>query len=378
VASVPRAHRSAAGIAPLHSGATPGIHHYLYVFTDQSMSVYDIDHGHGLVQTRSLPGARGIRGAAFAPATHTLYVSYGNDRAGPGSLLAYDPARDSVKWTRTYSFGIDSMAVSPDGKRIYMPTGELASGGTWQVLDAHSGDVIGSIEGGHGPHNTIASLDGSQVYLGGRNFNYLEVASTRTDRVVKRIGPLRSGVRPFTINGRQTLAFTTATGFLGFQVSSIASGRVLYTRTFKGFSWNPSSFPATAPSHGISLAPNEREVWVIDGPNSYVHAFDVSRLPGKAPRPVANIQLPDRLSGQDAGCLYDCTRDGWLLHSRDGRYVYVGDSGDVIDAIHHRPILELPALHNTRVFLEIDWQNGTPAATTTRSGLGYVTGARRR
>ncbi|HEV3229167.1 MAG TPA: hypothetical protein VGY97_06820, partial [Solirubrobacteraceae bacterium] len=107
-------------------------------------------------------------------------------------------------------------------------------------------------------------------------------------------------------------------------------------------------------------------------------AFDVSRLPGKAPRPVANIQLPDRLSGQDAGCLYDCARDGWLLHSRDGRYVYVGDSGDVIDAIHHRPILELPALHNTRVFLEIDWQNGAPVATTTRSGLGYVTGARRR
>ena len=32
-------------------------------------------------------------------------------------------------------------------------------------------------------------------------------------------------------------------------------------------------------SHGISLTPDERQLWVIDAPNSYVHAFDVTRLP---------------------------------------------------------------------------------------------------
>src|SRR2546429_5293517 len=30
-------------------------------------------------------------------------------------------------------------------------------------------------------------------------------------------------------------------------------------------------------------------------------------------------------------CAYDCLGDGWLHHSLDGRYVFVGDSGDVID-----------------------------------------------
>ena len=76
----------------------------------------------------------------------------------------------------------------------------------------------------------------------------------------ERVGPLRSGVRPFTINGRETLVFTTATGFLGFQVSSLSSGRVLYTQAFPGFSWSPANFAPSAPSHGISLSPNER--WV--------------------------------------------------------------------------------------------------------------------
>jgi DNA-binding beta-propeller fold protein YncE len=371
--------QAAGAVAPRQSAADGATHHYLYVFPDQSMSVYDMDHGHALVEQRAFPQVRGIRGVVVSPATHTLYLSHGNDRAGPGSLLAYDLTAGAVRWEHSYQFGIDSPAISPNGRTIYMPTGELSSGGTWKVIDASSGDVTGSIEGGKGPHNTVVGLDGRNVYLGGRDFNYLEVASTATNRVVKRIGPLKSGVRPFTINGRQTLAFTTATEFLGAQVSSIRSGKVLYTLTFRGFSWDPGSFAASAPSHGISLSPNERELWVIDAPNSYVHAFDVSHLPGRAPRAVANIRLPDRLSGShDSPCLYDCARDGWLTHSRDGRYVYVGDSGDVIDAATHRPLTDLPALRNTRVFLEIDWRSGVPVATTTRSGLGYVTAPRPR
>ncbi len=28
----------------------------------------------------------------------------------------------------------------------------------------------------------------------------------------------------------------------------------------------------------------------------------------------------------EAGCSYDCTRDGGLLHSRSGCFAYVGDS----------------------------------------------------
>src|SRR5439155_17127010 len=164
------------------------------------------------------------------------------------------------------------MAISPDGSRIYMPSGELDPSGVWLVLSARDGSPIGMIQGGAGAHNTVMSLNGQHVYLGGREHDYLEVADTHNDRVLRTIGPLRSGVRPFTINGRETLAYTTATGFLGFQVSSIVSGHVLYTVTFgRRFSWDPGTFGPTAPSHGISLSPDERRLWVMDAPNSYVH-----------------------------------------------------------------------------------------------------------
>ena len=361
--------------APATHPRSQARHHYEYVFPNGAMCVFDADRGHRLVQAARLPGADAIRGVAASPRTRTLYVSYGGDGGpnGSGSLLAYDLLGDRISWRQSYSTGIDSLAISPNGKLIYMPTGELASGGTWQVIDAATGRVTGSIDGGAGPHNTIVSLDGKHVYLGGRNHDYLEVASTKSNRIVRRIGPLRGGVRPFTINGRQTLAYTTATRFLGFQVSSIRTGKLLYTSTFRGFTWSPDAFEPTAPSHGISLSPNERQVWVIDAPNSYVHVFGVRGVPKSAPRRVANLKLSHALTGAEARCYYDCARDGWLQHSRNGRFVYVGDSGDVFDTRTRRAVAYLPALRETRNFLEIDWAHGVPVATTTRSGLGYVT-----
>ncbi len=353
---------------------TRPLHHYEYVFPDGAMYVYDMDARQKLLQRVALPVAKGIRGVVASPPTHTLFISYGGDGGsnGTGSLLAYNLLSGRVLWTRRYATGIDSMAISPDGGRIYMPSGELDPSGRWEVLAASDGHLITSIDGGAGAHNTVMSLDGRRVYLGGRDHNYLEVADTTSDRVVQRVGPLRSGVRPFTINGRQTLAYTTATGFLGFQVSSLGSGRVLYTQSFPGFSWDPATFSPSAPSHGISLSPDEREVWVMDAPNSYVHVFAVAGLPRRSPRLLANIPLSHSMSGEESPCSYDCARDGWIQHSRDGRFVYIGDSGDVIDAHTFRRIAFLPALRDSRKMIEIDWRGGVPVATTSRQGLGYV------
>jgi hypothetical protein len=355
--------------------AVAGVHHYEYVFPDQAMYVYDIDHGHRLVEKVSLSGIRGIRGVVVAPQAHVLYISHGGDGGanGNGSLLAYDLLTGRIRWDRVYSSGIDSMAIDPSGNRIYMPDGELATNGTWHVLDARSGQVIGAIEAGQGPHNTIVGLSGEHVYLGGRDYPYLDVADTTTNRTFERIGPFISGVRPFTINGSETLAYTTATAFLGFQVSSIRTGRVIGTVTFgPRFRWNPARFGPSAPSHGISLSPDERQLWVIDAPNSYVHVFDVSRVPASPPHKLADIRLRRSLTGNESGCSYDCARDGWLQHSRSGCFVYVGDSGDVLASSGLRVVAFLPALRETRKMLELDWRAGVPVASTSRSGVGYV------
>jgi DNA-binding beta-propeller fold protein YncE len=350
------------------------LHRYEYVFPDRAMLVYEIP-GHRLVEETRFPQAAGIRGVAVSPRTHMLFISYGGDGGGngTGSMLAYDLVKREIRWQWAYSTGIDSMAVSGDEKRIFLPTGELASGGTWRIISAATGRALGDLKGGAGPHNTVVGLDGKRVYLGGRDGKYLTVVRTSNGKPIVKAGPLVSGVRPFTINGRQTLAFTTATGFLGFQVSTLRTGKVLYTVPIKGFTWSPRTFTPSAPSHGISLSPDERELWVIDAPNSYVHVFDVTGLPGRPPRQVADIKLRNALTGDETPCSYDCARDGWLQHSRDGRFVYVGDSGDVISTKTRRAVDFLPGLRNSRKSVEVDWRNGVPVFTTSRTGLGYVT-----
>jgi DNA-binding beta-propeller fold protein YncE len=366
--------------APLHTNqflsteASLATHHYEYVFPDGGMYIYDIDNGQRLVKSVNLPTTRGVRGVVASPATRMLYVSYGGDGGvnGNGSLLKFNLLTNAVIWTKDYPFGIDSMAITPDGKKIYMPDGTAQYDGLWHILDGNDGSVLGSINAGAGisPHNTLVNLSGTHVYLGGLNNTYLLVADTATNQIIRRIGSLKAGVRPFTINGSETLAFTTATGFLGFQVSDIFSGKVLYTVPIKGFT---ASGPEDAPSHGISLSPDEKEVYVIDTPNSYVHVFDVSGLPGVAPKQVADIPLTKPMTGNQSPCAYSCQREGWIQHSRDGRFVYVGDAGDVIDTATRKSVINLPTLYNSREHLEIDWANALPVATTTRYGMGYVT-----
>jgi YVTN family beta-propeller protein len=356
----------------------PAVQHYEYVFPDGGFYVYDMDDSHTLVKQVELPQtARGTRGVAAGPATGMLYISYGDHSPGGrgGSLLKYDLVADRVVWDRTYAHGIDSMAITPDGSTIYMPDGEFSKDRTWYIIDTSSGDEIDTVDGGLGPHNTMIGLSGQHAYLSPRFEYFLWVVDTQTRQAIRAIGPLRETSRPFTINGAETLAFTTATGHIGFQVGDIATGQVLYTVDPQGYStYDSSTFCCSAPSHGISLSPDEREIYVVDFPHGYVHVFDVSDLPGAAPVQVADIRFQGNYTGKESPCGYDCDKDGWVHHSLDGRYVYVGDSGDVIDTATRTTLTVIPTLSNTRKMLEIDWENGAPSATSSRHGMGYIRG----
>jgi hypothetical protein len=364
---------SASAQRSLQARRDPRLRRLEYVFVDGCTIVYEVGGEWRTVERLALPDASGVRGAAVDLATGILYVSYGGDGGGygGGKMLAYSLDRHSILWERSYPDGIDSMAVDEKYDRIYMPSGELNESGIWYVLNGANGDEVGKIVGGAGAHNTVVGLSGRRVYLGPRNSAYLVIANAKTDKVIRRVGPLVDGVRPFTINGSETLAFTTATYFLGFQVDSLASGKVLYTDTIPGFDWSRATFGGSAPSHGISLSPNERDLWVLDAPNSFVHEFSLEHLPEHKPGLVASVRLEHPLSGEKEDCAYDCGRDGWLQMSRSGRWLFVGDSGDVIDVRSKRVVAFLPAMRQSRVMLEIDWRRGRPVATSTRVGLGY-------
>src|SRR5258708_3559736 len=317
--------------------AGSSIQHYLYVLPEGgTMYVYDMDNNHALVKTIPLPsGVSFIRGMGADPLSHSLYLAYGGSSGSGGQLLKMDLLTNQVIYTKPLPVASDSFDITPDGKTIYMPDGDTQTNGIWRVINAATGTVTASIDTqGHNPHNTFVSLDGKHVYMGPRLSNYLVMADTATNQIIKQIGPVQSGVRPFTINSSQTLAFIETMYFLGFYVSDIATGNILYKVSIPGNSTNGGF----APAHGISLSPDEKELYVSDWPNSKVHVFDVTSLPSSAPKPVIDISLHSMV-GNDSPCVAtNCMKEGWVLHSRDGRFVYIGDAGDVVDTATRKSV----------------------------------------
>jgi hypothetical protein len=177
-----------------------------------------------------------------------------------------------------------------------------------------------------------------------------------------RRGRVRYGVEPpapasdkvLVYDASRDVKYVTRRGVLGVEVIGARAPRTKLT--FPGFTWNPR-FGPNPPDHGLSLAPNKPELWVLDAPNNVLHVLDLSG----APRVVKDIRLSEPLIGVENPCAsHRCGRIGSLQTSADGRFLYVGDSGDVIDMQKREQIVNLEALHQSRLTLEVDWANGKP------------------
>ena len=118
------------------------------------------------------------------------------------------------------------MAISPDGKVIYLPSFEKDH---WHVVDALDGDVIAKIVPHSGAHNTVYGLDGKHAYLAGLKSPLLTVADTTSH--TRSRGPSDRSAHPSgrsRSTGRQTLCFVNVNELLGFEVGDLTTGKMLH------------------------------------------------------------------------------------------------------------------------------------------------------
>src|ERR1700719_2577004 len=149
--------------------ASPGIRNYVE-YGGVGILVFDIDKGYKFVRripTWDVPAGKepeNVKGIAASAKTGRVYVT------SLSRMIAINAVTGKKIWDKTYQGGCDRMAISPDGKNLYIPQLE---GAAWHVVNAASGDVITTIETKSGSHNTIYSADGSHVYLAGLNSSFL-------------------------------------------------------------------------------------------------------------------------------------------------------------------------------------------------------------
>ena len=298
--------------------ASPGTRDYVE-YGGVGILVFDIDKGYKFVRripTWEVPEGKtpeNVKGIAASAKTGRVYVT------SLHRMIAIDAITGKRIWDKTYEGGCDRLAISPDGKVLYVPQLE---GPSWHVVNADTGDVIATIETKSGSHNTIYSADGTHVYLAGLKSPLLSVADTRTSKVAWTVGPFDSVIRPFTVNGSETLVFVNINSLLGFEVGDLRSGRKLYRVEVQGYQQAPVKRHG-CPSHGIALTPDEKELWLADCANSAIHVFDSTVMP---PKQVTSIRARD--------CV------GWLSFSMDGRVAY-SSTGEVIDVATRKIVAAL-------------------------------------
>ncbi|HAM73917.1 MAG TPA: hypothetical protein DCM86_19990 [Verrucomicrobiales bacterium] len=331
--------------------ATPGIRDYLE-YGGHGVVVFDIDQGHKFVKRIPLAGLDekgkplNVKGVAAHAGTARLYVTTTR------TLSCLDLVSERLLWEKPYDGGCDRLALSPDGRVIYLPSLEQ---GHWHVVDAGSGSILKRIETGAGAHNTLYSPDGRRAFLAGLKSPVLRVADTSTHGVVLEVGPFSDMVRPFTVNGGGTRCYVNVNNLLGFEVGDLKTGRKLWRVEVAGFPVGPTKRHG-CPSHGIALTPDEKELWLTDAHNRRVHLFDATRMP---PRQLQAIELRDE--------------PGWITFSIDGRYAYPS-TGDVIE-VASRAVVggltdETGAAVQSEKLLEVDFDGGRPIRAGSQFGVG--------
>ncbi|HEX2746925.1 MAG TPA: hypothetical protein VHM91_02915, partial [Verrucomicrobiales bacterium] len=262
------------GVSRLLYVACPGIRDYLE-YGGHGVLVFDIDHDFKFVRRITSGGLSekkvpmNVKGICASPALGRLYVSTIK------TLMSFDLVTDKLLWEKEYSNGCDRMAITPDGKTIYLPTLEADD---WHVLNALTGDVDATISPKSGAHNTVASRDGKEVYLAGLHSPVLTIADTAKAAVARTCGPFSAPIRPFTVNKDSTRCYVCLNELLGFETGDLKTGKKLNRVEVHGYKQGPV-LRHGCPSHGIGLTPDGKELWVCDAFNKSLHLFDATKEP---------------------------------------------------------------------------------------------------
>jgi len=332
--------------------AVPGIRDYLG-YGGHGILVFDINDHHRFVRRIPTKGFHpdntpsNVKGMAVSIALNSIFISTIE------SLQRIDLGTDKLVWEKTFEGGCDRMAISPDGKTMYLPSFEK---NFWNVVDCNTGDIIKKIDVHKRAHNTIYGPSGNYVYLDDIASPWLYIADAKKHELVNKVGPFANFVRPFTINGRETLVYATVDSLLGFEVGDLSTGKKMAHVEVEGWNMGPVRRHGN-PSHGIALSPDEKEIWLADGHNMRVHVFS-------AAEPYQQLTT---LPVQDM--------PGWITFSIDGKYVYPS-SGEVIETKTRTIISTLQdEFHNSvasEKMVEIHFEGNRAVKAGDQFGIGAV------
>lgn len=318
-----------------------------------SISVYDIDTGHSLLKKiQAVANVRDLRGVAASAVTGRLFVAY-EDTSRRGRVACLDLYTDKIVWNSVIAPGVDRLAISANGRWLYVPTSEYNAADFINIVDASTGSVLRRVHFSSHSHDTQYPLSGpifQETKAEDGTGRYLYLIDPHAYKV-SSIGPFSGVVGPFAVDASSTYAVADVTDLWGMQVADLKT-HGLVTAMIPD---HPSGKPGLL--HGIGWTPDEKEVWQ-SGFDSHVYIWDMRHPMAPALKKILSLR-----SGPPH----------WLTFTIKGDYAYVSsvkNSRNRTEIFDARTYASVGAIGSSEDMLEVDFVNGRISQVGDQFGIG--------
>jgi YVTN family beta-propeller protein len=332
---------------------------------------------------------------ATLPASASAVRIYVTNSAGD-SVHVIDPATNTVVQEIKDVVGAHGVNFSPDGARVYISNEETS---TLDVYDRKTAMLIKKVELSNHPNNIAVTKDGRIVVAVARGKGGLDVVDAKTLTLKKTIstnggrlhnvyvtpdgkyvigGSIPSkklyvfdlaseelawdlqmdlGVRPMAIetnpDGSTKRIFIQMSDLNGFSVVDFAERKEVTKVPLPEppQQFDHGGYRTAEPSHGISVAPDNKTLWVTSIPNNAVYVYSLDTL-----KQIGSVELPSiKVAGNPMPV---SAVANWTTFTPDGKYLYISNAGQrsvsVIDVPNKKfvkaiSVGEVPKRMNTLV-----------------------------
>jgi len=301
----------------------------VYVTNSAGDSIHVIDPTTNKV-VQVIKGIEGAHGIAFAPDGSRVYVSNEADT----TLDVFDRKSGRLMKKVPLSNHPNNIAVTRDGGRVVV--GIARDPGALDIIDTASLTRTKSIPVNGRLHNVYVTPDGKYVVTGSIRTSTITVIDLATEQPVWEL-KLDKGIRPMATeagaDGATRRIFVQLSDLNGFAVVDFAQRRevqrVELPKTATEFETDAGR--ATAPSHGIGVAPDGKTLWVTSIPNNavFAYALDDLRLIGEVALPTLKLPGHGPISAVA----------NWVTFTPDSKTLYVSNA-----ALRSVSVIDMPAM----------------------------------
>jgi YVTN family beta-propeller protein len=319
----------------------------VYVTNSAGDSIHVIDPATNKV-VQQIKGIEGAHGIAFSPDGSKVYVSDEVD----STLDVFDRKSGALVKKVALSAHPNNIAVARDGRIV---VGIARDPGALDIIDPATLTRTKSVPVNGRLHNVYVTPDSKYVVTGSIRTGIVTVIDLATEQPAWEV-KLDKGIRPMAIeagpDGSTKRIFVQLSDFNGFAVVDFAArkevARVQLPAAKTEFETDGDR--ATAPSHGIAVAPDGKSLWVTSIPNNAVYVYSLADLALSGEVALPSLKLPGHGSISAVA--------NWVTFTPDSKTAYISNAGlrsvSAIDAKSMKliavvPVGEVPKRINTLV-----------------------------